>query len=128
MQHRLLPLRSATAIVLALTLAGCATTAAAPSPDQIAGLYAVTGKNFDGAPYTGDVVVQKTGATYKVIWYPGANQIEGVGIYQNGQLSVGYLQEGVQGVAVYEPAGGGLKGVWAEIGRTAIAPEDWTRK
>lgn len=101
----------------------------APAPDPIEGTYSVKGDSFDGGrPYTGEVLVERTGATYRVIWYPGPDQIEGVGVYWGGQLSVGYLQEGVQGVAVYVPMSGGLHGIWSERGETRIAPEDWTRK
>lgn len=102
---------------------------AAPMTDPVAGAYSVKGDTFDGGrPYTGDVIVERTGSTYKVLWYPGPNQIEGVGVFWGGQLSVGYLQEGVQGVAVYVPMAGGLHGVWSELGETRLAPEDWTRK
>jgi len=103
--------------------------AAPPIADPIAGTYSVKGDTFDGGrPYAGDVIVERTGATYRVLWYPGPDQIEGVGVFWGGQLSVGYLQEGVQGVAVYVPMAGGLHGVWSERGETRLAPEDWTRK
>jgi len=101
----------------------------APMTDPIAGTYSVKGDNFDGGhPYTGEVIVERTGATYRVLWYPGPNQIEGIGVFWGGQLSVGYLQEGVQGVAVYVPMAGGLHGVWSERGETRLAPEDWAKK
>lgn len=100
-----------------------------PVVDPVAGTYTVKGDSFDGArPYTGEVIVERTGATYRVTWYPGPNQIEGIGVFWGGQLSVGYLQEGIQGVAVYVPMAGGLKGVWSERGETRLAPEDWTRR
>ena len=103
--------------------------AAPPAFDPIAGAYSVKGDSFDGGrPYTGEVLVERTGATYRVVWYPGPDQIEGIGVFWGGQLSVGYLQEGVQGVAVYVPMAGGLRGVWSERGESRLAPEDWARK
>ncbi|MET0546084.1 MAG: hypothetical protein ABWZ40_07220 [Caulobacterales bacterium] len=97
--------------------------------DFLSGSYDVKGEPFGGGnPYTGVVTVEKTGATYKVVWYPGPDQVEGVGVWWGGQFSVGYMQSGKQGVAVYVPAGNGLKGVWSELGETRIAPEDWVKR
>ncbi len=97
--------------------------------DQIAGTYDVLGEPFSGGePYKGQVVVEKTGATYKVTWFPGQDQVEGIGVWWGGQFSVGYLQNGKQGVAVYVPMANGLKGVWSERGETRLAPEDWKRR
>lgn len=101
---------------------------AAPA-DPLVGTYDVKGEPFGGGkPYTGIVNVEKTGQTYKVLWYPGEHQIEGVGIWWGGQLSIGYVQEGVQGVAIYVPMGNGLRGVWSSYGETRIAPEDWVKR
>jgi hypothetical protein len=126
----------AAALIFTSALSAQAASIAAPAPlsleapaDPIAGTYSVQGNPFSGGdPYSGEVTVEKTGSTYRVIWFPGADQVEGIGVYWGGQFSVGYLQNGKQGIAVYMPVAGGLKGVWSERGETRIAPEDWTKR
>jgi hypothetical protein len=71
--------------------------------------------------------VEKTGAVYRVIWFPGPDQIEGVGVLWGGQFTVAYTyHDGSPGLAAYAPVGGGWQGVWAVKSETRLAPESWT--
>ena len=95
-----------------------------PALAQPVGTFAVTG---DG--YTGTVTVTQTGQTFDVVWTVGNQHFRGVGILQNGLLSVGYSGEGNTGVALSrETAPGIWEGPWAFVNEQQTHTERWTRQ
>jgi len=84
---------------------------------DLTGFYTVEGfmpgVSTSGEPsYTGTLEISQTGGAYKLKWnvgLGGTEVYEGVGIYTNGVLSVGYNE----GVISYRVEGKELKGVWA---------------
>lgn len=94
---------------------------------NIAGQYRVTGINpGGGGRYSGTVRVSRTGQTYSVIWNIGSQTFEGVGIYQDGSLSVAYSGPFI-GIVVYRMSGSSARGVWTGENGTQLGTEDWER-
>lgn len=86
------------------------------------GVYKLKGTNPDGLKkYEGRIVVQKEGSLYRVTWFigPERNQAQvGIGILNNGILSIGYMDSsltdfGVVSLKVQNSKT--LKGSWASI-------------
>lgn len=86
------------------------------------GMYALTGKNPGGdKKYDGKIIVQKEGSNYRISWFIGANRSQaqtGIGILENGVLSIGYadasgMDLGVVSMRVLNNKH--LKGKWASL-------------
>jgi hypothetical protein len=108
-------------VLLALVLLCVALPALANEPLQT-GLYKLKGSNPGGEKdYIGQIVIQKEGSNYRVTWLigPKKNQAQtGIGILENGVLSIGYMDAsgadfGVVSMNVIQK--GLLRGHWASI-------------
>jgi hypothetical protein len=95
-------------------------------PATLGGVYsiahAVTQK---GTPYTGQVTITPTGATYAVAWkIADGSAYGGVGIKDGDRLIVGWgTADKEAGVVDYKLRGGELVGTWAIPGGTALGEE-----
>lgn len=86
------------------------------------GLYRLQGSNSDGAKkYDGKIILKKEGPNYRVSWLIGpelGQGQDGVGIFADGILSIGYMDNsgqdnGVVSMKVVDP--GTLRGKWASL-------------
>ncbi|MBL8839172.1 MAG: hypothetical protein JNL66_23155 [Alphaproteobacteria bacterium] len=103
---------------------GAMMVVALPALAQPVGTFDVAGPNYQGA-----VTVTQTGQTFNVLWTVGTQRFQGVGIFVNGVLSVGYSGEGNTGVAVYREVQSGVwEGPWAFVGQATASTERWTRR
>jgi hypothetical protein len=122
-------------IVLAL---GISAASAGPT-----GVYGVEGQNpGDGSVYTGEVAVERTGATYVVVWRVGNDEYVGTGIGaanskgmvtfgdaagNDTAIAVSYVSGDTFGLALFvEQQNGQWKGIWTYGGSDAIGAETWT--
>lgn len=112
-------------LALAAGLAAAATTGA--EAQNIAGTYNVVGDAGGGQRYTGSVVVRPAGQGWDVRWNVGGQASAGVGVLNNGVLSVGYVIEGKIGVAQYVMTPIGFDGVWITRGASVVLREAWSR-
>jgi hypothetical protein len=115
---------------LLATAALLATLIAAPAfaGDPI-GRYDVTGKDpGGGSEYTGTVVVEKTGDTYKVTWNIAGERFVGTAIGDTDGMAVTYKSKDQSGLALYGAKGDDWQGVWTYTGGRQIGVEAWTRK
>ena len=102
------------------------TMAIAADPE---GRYRVVGNNPGGGPqYSGTVVVERTGETFRVTWDIGNRTFVGTGIGSERGLAVTYRSGTQTGLAIYGPQGDGWQGVWTFTDGRAIGGENWTRQ
>lgn len=93
------------------------------------GRYDVTGKDpGGGAEYTGSVVVEKTGDTYKVTWTIAGERYVGTAIGDSGGMAVSYKSKNLSGLAMYAADGQDWRGVWTYSGGRQIGTEAWRRR
>jgi hypothetical protein len=105
------------------------------SPAQAAdiqGTYKAAGSNPGGkGQYQGNVIISKSGETYKVVWSVGTAYV-GTGIVMGDVLSVAYTDEGKKwfGIVVYRIKSGGkvLEGVWSGHNGRKLGEETLTRE
>jgi hypothetical protein len=111
----------------ALVLALLMSTAAFADP---VGRYAVTGTDPGGKRvYKGDVVVERTGDTYQVVWEIEGSRTIGTGIGNKDFIAVSYRSGSSTGIALYSDDGSGTwAGVWTYAGGTQIGTERWERR
>jgi hypothetical protein len=97
---------------------------------EIAGKYAVEGKNLDGSSYTGTAEIKMTGPTKCTIdWEIADATINGVCIRMGNTLSAGYILEDAAGVVVYEiKSDGTLEGTWTVVEEDGLGTEKLTPK
>ena len=70
------------------------------------GRYSVVGSNpGNGSRYSGTVMVEKTGQTYKVTWNIGGEIYVGTGIGSSEGLAVSYRSGNQSGLAIYGAKG-----------------------
>jgi hypothetical protein len=94
------------------------------------GHYAVAGANPGGdGKYSGDVSIEKTGDTYKVVWHVGNDTYVGTGIGSKDFIAVSYKSGNDTGLALYaEQSDGSWAGYWTYAGGTKIGTERWVRQ
>lgn len=93
------------------------------------GRYDVTGKDpGGGSEYTGTVVVEKTGDTYRVTWNIGGERYVGTAIGDSDGMAVSYRSKDQSGLALYGAKGDDWQGVWTYSGGRQIGIEAWKRK
>lgn len=110
--------------VIAVALSG--TLAFAGDP---AGRYNVVGSNPGGnGRYSGTVIVERTGDTFRVTWDIGNQTFVGTGIGNDEGLAVSYRSGNQTGIAMYGSKGNNWEGVWTFTGSRAIGGEVWTRR
>lgn len=106
-----------------------ATRPTSDTADSLAGSYAVTGKNPNGEPYSGTLVIKQQGAVYQFSWQTG-DAFEGIGIKQGNSIAVGWGTNSSDRCAVVsyivEP-GGTLSGTWGVYGQDKVGLETATR-
>lgn len=93
---------------------------------SIEGKYQCVGRNEDGSNYQGQVAIEKRGEVYSLRWTIGGSQHEGIGIFENGVLSVSWQMPNVGpgGVVVYKPGKkGSLLGRWVAFNERKINEE-----
>lgn len=94
------------------------------------GHYAVAGANPGGdGKYSGEVTVEKTGDTYKVVWHVGDDTFIGTGIGAKDFTAISYKSGKDTGLALYaEQSDGSWEGYWTYAGGTQIGTERWIKK
>lgn len=107
------------------------------------GVYDVAGANpGGGGAYTGGVAVERTGATYSVVWRVGNAEYVGTGIGASSvkgsvvfgeaaendtAITVSYVSGNTFGLALFiEQPNAQWKGIWTYGGSDAIGTETWT--
>jgi len=99
---------------------------------DIEGTYKASGANPGGkGQYKGNVIISKSGETYKVVWSVGTAYI-GTGIKVGDVLSVAYTDEGKKwfGIVAYKIKSGGkvLEGLWSGHNGRKLGKETLTKK
>ena len=99
---------------------------------DIEGTYKAAGSNPGGkGQYKGNVIISKSGETYKVVWSVGTAYI-GTGIVVGDVLSVAYTDEGKKwfGIVAYKIKSGGkvLEGKWSGHNGRTLGTETLTKK
>ena len=118
-------------MVLKLALACIATamSAVVVLADDPAGRYSLRGTNpGSGSAYSGTVVVERTGDTFRVTWDVGRQTFVGTGIGTSDGLAVSYRSGNQTGLAIYGPKGPNWEGVWTYTGGQQVGTEVWTRR
>ena len=92
------------------------------------GRYTVRGTNpGDSKPYTGQVLVARTGQTYQVLWSIGGQTYAGTGIGSADFLAVTYRAGPGIGLAIYNRKPDGIwYGIWTYGGGREIGTDVWT--
>lgn len=94
-------------------------------PESLEGSYAVTGTNPNGTTYSGTVDIRRQGQTYFLAWQIGDTAYQGVGVYQDGVLAVGWGdQERGLGTISYKLGEPKLLGTWAFLRDTNTKVEN----
>jgi hypothetical protein len=119
-----------TCLVLTAILAICLSMPALAA--DIEGTYKAAGSNPGGkGQYKGNVIISKSGETYKVVWSVGTAYI-GTGIVVGDVLSVAYTDEGKKwfGIVAYKIKSGGkvLEGLWSGHNGRKLGKETLTKK
>lgn len=91
------------------------------------GQYDVEGKNVDGSPYRGKLMMQKTGDTFQVQWTVAGQTYNGVGFMSGDLLVIGYGFGQAFGTVEYHIIGNKAKGRWAMGGGSQLGIENLTR-
>jgi hypothetical protein len=90
------------------------------------GHYMVRGTNTNGSAYTGEVLVTRTGQTFRVAWRIGRQRFVGTGIAVEDSIAVSYQTGGRAGIALYgRKPSGRWEGVWAMAGNRETGTDVW---
>ena len=117
-------------VALTIVLALCLSVPAIAA--DIEGTYSAVGSNPGGkGQYKGNVIISKSGETYKVVWSVGTAYI-GTGIVVDDVLSVAYTDEAKKwfGIVAYKIKSGGkvLEGLWTGHNGKKLGKETLTKK
>jgi hypothetical protein len=97
--------------------------------DDPVGRYTVQGTNpGNGSAYSGTVVVERTGDTFRVTWDIGRQTFVGTGIGSDEGLAVVYRSGNQTGLATYDAKGPDWEGSWTYTGGREVGTEFWTRR
>jgi hypothetical protein len=115
-------------IVKVVATAAMAILLATSALADAVGHYVVRGTNpGDARPYSGVVVVVKTGDTYRVEWIIGGQTYTGTGIGTENFLAVAYRAGSQTGLALYNRKSDGTwEGIWTYGGGQQIGTDNWT--
>ena len=80
---------------------------------NIAGSYAVSGRNPDGSAYAGTVVLRQQGAEYNIAWTIAGQDYQGTGRLEGRVLTVNWQGDANPVVYVLMPDGE-LHGTWSD--------------
>jgi hypothetical protein len=94
------------------------------------GRYDVSGTNpGGGSKYSGEVSVESTGDTYRVVWNVAGQRYVGTGIGDKNFIAVSYRSGDQTGLALYAEEGDGTwVGVWTYAGGKQMGTERWERQ
>jgi hypothetical protein len=87
------------------------------------GHYMVRGTNPNGSTYNGEVLVTRTGQTFRVVWRIGRQSFVGTGIASDETIAVSYQAGGRAGIALY---GRKFSGRWEGVCTVAGSRETGT--
>lgn len=127
-------------ISLAILFTALFTLPALAGPE---GRYTVEGTDpGSGGTYRGTVTVERTGATYAVLWNVGGTEYLGTGLGaanvngtptmgpasdQDTAIAISYVAQGSFGLTFYvEQPNGQWQGIWTYGGSKSIGTEVWT--
>jgi hypothetical protein len=121
-----------TTITLAIILGAVFAFGQIAQATELAGTYKAEGSNpGDKGNYKGNVIITKTGETYKVVWSVGLAYI-GTGVVTGDVFSVAYMDEKKSwfGIVAYKIKSGGkvLEGKWCGHTGKTLGTEQLTRK
>ena len=89
------------------------------------GHYMVRGTNPNGSSYTGEVLVTRTGQTFRVVWRIGRQSLSGRGLRPT-KPSRSYQAGGRAGIALYgRKFSGRWEGVWTVAGSRETGTDVW---
>jgi len=94
----------------------CLVAAAVAMPanaQNVGGKYTVTGRNFDGAAYTGTAQIAPNGSTCRIAWQTAGTASEGLCMLSGKTLAAFYKLGSTYGLVIYDlQPNGSLVGVW----------------
>jgi hypothetical protein len=93
---------------------------------EIAGTYAVAGRNASAGDYTGTVDVSRVGDVYYLVWHIGSGELLGVGLRAGDRFCVGW-GSGTVGVVDYAFTGDHAQGRWADFREHGVGVENLSR-
>lgn len=95
--------------------------------DNFAGTYRVEGVDLRGDPYTGDLTVTVDNAVLRFDWVTDDNALQGVGVWYDDVIAVGWGGDNC-GVVAYQrdPETGLFEGAWTAWAENEIMPEQIT--
>lgn len=97
--------------------------------DDPVGSYGVVGNNpGGGSSYQGEVVVERTGDTYRVTWTIAGTRYTGTGLGDGKFIAISYRSGNDTGLALYGANGADWQGVWTYAGGQQVGTERWTRR
>ena len=126
-------LRAAPYWALLVLIVVCAFVPLAGQADDLVGSYTVSGRNQDGATYTGTAEIASEGEVYGVRWLVEPNaQMIGIGLREGDVLSVIFqMADGSVGLTAFrivqDRNGLTLKGRWTVPGHNVVLPETLTK-
>jgi hypothetical protein len=103
--------------------------AAAPAMAQdIGGVYAVSGTNFDGSTYEGTAeIVLLSETTCAITWTTGDTTSQGTCMRRNDTFAAGYDLQGKIGLLIYDILNdGSMEGAWTVTGIDGFGTERLT--
>jgi hypothetical protein len=108
--------RACTSVLAALALC-CTPVCSGSLAAGLSGSYSVSGTNPDGARYSTDLEVSRTGETYRFVWGGASSgNTVGVGVALGAQVVVAYGAAACGVVAYKVGRNGDLDGLWATRG------------
>ena len=93
------------------------------NPGQIEGEYSLTGLNYNGATYQGQLEIRRTGETYELFWDTGGIEYIGTAFQFENYLVVGWGFDGKPGIVAYKLTDDTASGKLALRGQTVLDTE-----
>lgn len=88
--------------------------------------YEVIGTNpVDGSAYTGDVLVEQTGETYRLEWSLAGKRLVGTGVSDGMHMAVIYRSGDTPSLALYQQDGPGWVQIWTSTVGFKVGTEYW---
>ncbi len=95
---------------------------------SLPGNYVVTGKDFDGQPYTGSLRITEAGQVFRLTYSDGKTQ-RGMGIQRGNQLFASWGPSNKCTLSAMDiQAGGKLAGPWGDLDHTTLGIERLTKQ
>ncbi|MDP2738444.1 MAG: hypothetical protein Q8O82_06975 [Pseudorhodobacter sp.] len=112
-------------MIARLALVGTLLTAQAAGAQDIGGIYAVQGTNFNGSSYGGQAkIVLTSDVTCEIYWTTGSTTSQGICMRSGDVFSAAYKLGGAVGLVIYRiRADGVLDGSWTIAGASGVGYE-----